>query len=384
MRILYTQFANSAFKRHEECDGYWDSFYSTNDKMGYWRGKYVFEIPKWIAEIDYLINDGNNEREVFYCEHDISEILNKIKEYKPDYVLFSLMDCNKFFIKDVVETAIENKFIIGGYNEEFLKELGKLPNVTYVETVHDVADVFKVPYVMGTDYSLFKGETVLPRLTLSYGCRNNCKFCIIPHGKVIPIDNETIFQQVASFKNLCFKLVYIDDKTFGQCDNFEILAELYERIKSYNPNFEGFVVQTTSGELLRKYDIFEKIKVKVAEIGMETWNDEILKIYRKPSTENLVNKCVNLCCERGTIKLILNVIVGFPEETNKTYAKTLKNVTESLKRGVLGINPAIYADYDSDDCQGEIDFQKSDKIELHRKWWKIFNNTAKKILDERE
>ena len=130
------------------------------------------------------------------------------------------------------------------------------------------------------------------------------------------------------------------------------------------------------------YDIFEYIGVKVTEVGFETMNDSILKKYNKPSSEALVEDCVKLCNERKTIKLILNVVVGFEEETEETYTKTNSYIIDNLNDNIIGINPAIYTDYSLlDECLGEIDFYPTPKVELHKKYWKIINTEATDILN---
>lgn len=383
IKILFIQFANSMFNYTDECSKYWDAFYNRYNDFGYWRGKYTFEIPQWIAMIDYLLDKSIFEREVFYCKNNIREVIDKIKEYKPQYTLFSLMDCNKTYIEDIIKQCNNNQFIIGGYNDKFLHYLeDTYKNTQYAHTIEDEAKIFNVEYKMGTDYSLFKGETVLPRLTLSHGCLNHCKFCTIPHGKVIPIDKNIILQQVLSFKDLKYQMIYLDDKTYGQSDNFKILKELTKIIKEYNKDFKGYVVQTTSGMFYLKHKIFEELDIKVVEIGMETYNNSILKAYNKPSNEHLVDNCINLT-KNTPIKLILNVVIGFPEETEETYGRTVHLIEENLSENVFGINPAIYTDYNSSSNKGEIDFQDSDKIELHRKYWKIINNLGREKLNVR-
>jgi tRNA A37 methylthiotransferase MiaB len=381
MKVLFIQFANSMFLRHEDCDGYWDAFYKKYNDIGYWRGEYSFEVPKWIAEIDYLIDKREHESKLLYCKNSLDEIFNEIEEYRPTYTLFSLMDCNKEMIKNVVKNVRNTTFIIGGYNEKYIKQLEDLfPNVIYAEEVKDEARIFGVEYKCGTDYSLFKDWSVVPRLTLSSGCYNHCKFCTIEHGNVTPIDDEIIIQQVCSFKDLKFKLIYLDDKTFGQCKNYRILSTLSKIIKEYNEEFLGFIVQTTSGVLLKKYEDFYEIGVIVAEIGMETYNDNILKLYNKPSNCSLVDKCIE-ACKDDKIKLILNVVIGFPQETKETYQNTYDLINNTLCNGVIGINPSIYTDYELEDNCGEIDFAEYENTELSREYFNKINNLGKEKFE---
>lgn len=375
--ILFVQFANSMFKRHGACDTYWDVFYKRWENIGYYMGKNTFEIPKWIAEIAYFL--PNDNKEVFWCKNHISEVINHIKITKYDFVLFSLMNANQQFIYDIVKACPKQKFLVGGYNDQFMWEMRiQFPNIRICNTTKDTARELGTTYKFGTDYTLFKGERVIPRLTMSYGCLNNCKFCIVPHGKITSVENKYIEQQIKSFEPLDYRLIYIDDKTFGQADNYEYIHEMAKL--TGKSDFNGFIVQTTTGMLAKKADDFSKIGVKVAEIGLETFNDNILRKYRKPSTEKLTVKSVEVCNNCG-IELIANIIIGLPEETDETYRKTYDYVMPLLEKGLLiGINPAIYTNYDDDSNLGEIDFKEDEKTELHREWWDKFNNAAAEIL----
>lgn len=378
-RILFIQFANSMYLRHDECDRYWDIFYKRWEDIGYYMGEYVFEIPKWIAEISYFLSE--HEKEILYCKHDVGEAISKISQGGYSYVLMSLMNANQYFIYDVIKSCPNQKFLVGGYNDVFMKRMEtELPNVKICDTTKDTARELGVDYSFGTDYSLFNGESVIPRLTLSYGCLNKCKFCIVPHGKVTPISNEVIIQQMRSFSDLDYRLVYIDDKTFGQSPNYTFLKDLSNY--SGKDNFNGFIVQTTTGLVARKAKEFRDINVRVAEIGLESYNDKILKVYRKPSNEKFIRESVDAAYENGLL-LIANIIIGLPGETEQTYRRTYDYVMPLLESGrLIGINPAIYTDYDNEQNLGEIDFLKDSQYELNKVWWNKFNASAAEILDK--
>lgn len=378
-KLLFVQFANSMFLRHGECDRYWDVFYRKWENIGYYMGKYVFEIPKWVAEIAYFLPQDN--KEMFYCEYNTEEAISKIKNGNYDYVLMSLMNANQHMIYEVIKNCPKQKFLVGGYNEKFMREMEKeLPNVQICDTTQETAMQLGVPYKFGTDYSLFRGNHVIPRLTLSYGCLNNCKFCIVPHGKVTPIPDGVIIQQMKSFSDLDYRLVYIDDKTFGQSPNYRILKELSKY--SHRKDFNGFIVQTTTGLVAKKAKEFREINVKVAEIGLETYNDSILRKYRKPSSEKFIRESVD-AANKNDLMLIANIIIGLPGETEETYTRTYDFIMPLLENGkLIGINPAIYTDYNNDENLGEIDFLKDEQYELNKTWWNKFNQTAANILNK--
>lgn len=376
-KILFIQCANSMFKRHDSCDYYWDAFYNCWEHIGYYMGKHVFEIPKWVAEIAYFLTE--DDKELFYCEYDVYEAINKIIGGNYDYVMMSLMNANQFIIRNIVSRCDKLKFIIGGYNDAFMADMAdEFDNVEICSDTIEVANRLDVEYRFGTDYSLFEGERVIPRLTMSYGCLNNCKFCIVPHGSITPVDNSVIEQQLRSFEPIDYRLIYIDDKTYGQCANYAYTKEMAKL--TGKKDFNGFIVQTTTGILYQKAKEFVDVGVRVAEIGLETYNDQILRKYRKPSSEAMTIKAVDACYNCG-LYLIANVIIGLPEETEETYQRTYDYVMPLIESGkLIGINPAIYTDYDNEQNLGEIDFLDDGKTDLHRKWWDKFNNTAADIL----
>ena len=127
-KILFIQFSNSMFIRHGACDSYWESFYKRWEEDGYYVGKEVFEIPKWIAEIAYF--SGSYKQDILWCRYSVDEAIGKIKSDDYEYVLMSLMNANQHFIEDVVKNCPNQGFVIGGYNEKYLEHLGETyPNV---------------------------------------------------------------------------------------------------------------------------------------------------------------------------------------------------------------------------------------------------------------
>lgn len=371
-KILFIQFADSMYKYEAVTLNYYNKFFYYNSNIGYTRSKYNFELPKWIAEICFFAKQY--KKHICWCEHDLNEINNEILSYKPDFIIVSMMDCNEKFINKLVHHNNDKKFIIGGYNQDSLNKISRYTNVKTVDTMSDVADVLSCQYEYGTDYSLFINTPCIPRLTLSLGCNNHCSFCLLKDTEVLNVRRGDILQQVLSFRSLQFELIYIDDKTFGQADNWPFLKELFVMIKQYNPKFKGFVIQTTAKELISKYKEFANTGVVVAEIGLETYNDNILVKYHKPSSESLLRRAVAVCADKK-IKLVMNIVVGFPEETDKSYQNTYDFLYSIDKNILIGINPAMYTDYtDTHNKTGELSFRPSNKIRLHKKWWKIFNN----------
>ena len=105
--------------------------------------------------------------------------------------------------------------------------------------------------------------------------------------------------------------------------------------------------------------------------------------YRKPSSEKLICESVSAAYEND-LMLIANVIIGLPGETQETYAKTYDFIMPLLESGkLIGINPAIYTDYNNEENLGEIDFTKDEQYELNTLWWNKFNASAADILENK-
>jgi tRNA A37 methylthiotransferase MiaB len=83
---------------------------------------------------------------------------------------------------------------------------------------------------------------------MSKGCLHKCAFCIVPKG-VTEVTSDIIDAQVEAFKKVDTKLVYLDDKTFGQAKNHVRLPEIYEKLKTAKPDFQGFIIQTTATQM---------------------------------------------------------------------------------------------------------------------------------------
>lgn len=315
---------------------YYEKFWSFKKSDGYYKpGNDFWEIPKWIAEVDHIISFNKGIKTSL-------KILIKPKVFVQEEdttYLFSVMDVNKAFIEQVVSLNVNLKFGLGGY----VQLNNYYPNVTYYEDTKAFALQEGLEYSYGTDYHLFKGRKCIPRLTLSTGCKHQCKFCTVGN-KVIPVKKEHISQQLESFKDLDFKLIYIDDKTFGQCETSIFLKTLVSIIKRYNKKFKGFIIQTTSTMVCKEPELFNNKWIYVVEIGLETYNNAILKQMNKPSNEMVIDEALKILNAYHK-NVIPNIILGLPGETFLTYNKTLKWI-QKMKKKLYSLNIYSLALYD--------------------------------------
>lgn len=305
---------------------YYNTLYKVKSSDGYIKPSEFWELPLWITEIDF-----NVKTDLHVCTN-VRHTIDFINDSDYTHICFSVLDVNSEIIKYIVKQVTQDKtntkkFIIGGYSD--LTYFKNSNNTQVFKTIKKFIEYLGIEYKQGNSYKLFSGFKTIPRLTLSTGCTNRCDFCTI-ENKIVKTPTHVIEQQVKAFKPLKFKLVYINDKTFGQSKNYKLLPKIYKAIKEYNKEFKGFIIQTTTGQLLKLSDKYIKdAHIKYIELGIETYNDNILKQYHKPSSEllslNAFEKIRNLRCILNDVdvKIIPNIIIGLLEETSYTYRRTL-------------------------------------------------------------
>lgn len=370
MKVLFCQISTKLLntKKRNYSSIYYNTWYEQHKEDGYVKPEHFWEIPLWIAEVSYCV-----ESKELHIIEDIQQSAEYINNSDADIVLFSVLDVNKPIIEKLCY-EINKPICLGGYS--------KLENekVKWFNSVPELCQHFNIPYRKGTDYSLFKNIECIPRLQLSRGCLHKCKFCTIPKG--IEENNFLeIKQQVYSIRNMLkFKLVYIDDKTFGQASNYPILKWVYRKIKQVNPEFKGFIVQTTASKLL---DIcleehFTKLHLFAVELGVESYNNSILKDMKKPATENSIQRAVDVL-RLYNINVILNLIVGLPNETRETYLHTLEFINGVKPYGMNIYNLALYKD---SELSKELNIEDADENKVIKSYHTLSQNRLNKWFND--
>jgi uncharacterized radical SAM superfamily protein len=295
---------------------YYDKLYD-GSRPGYKRLDDFWEIPQWMGFASNFIPDADA-----YVIRSLSEAKDFLSKAGYGRIAFSALDVNRDMIRNIA-SAYKGHIDVGGYSggAEFFKDL---PNVKWHDNMASLARDMGVPYKEGVDYRHFKesGQDVIPRLTMSTGCLHKCAFCTIEKRIEMP-SPEAINQQADAIGKLGSRLVYLNDKTFGQAPNYEMLPELYNRIKDINPDFGGFIIQTTAAQANKfSIDWLKKSGIRFAEIGVETYNNDLLKELHKPATEQLIDKAAARLKE-ADIALIPNIMIGLPGETAESMARTV-------------------------------------------------------------
>jgi hypothetical protein len=315
-RQLLMQFSTELINKNAAVDSsteYYDALYS-GQREGYQRLRDFWEIPQWMGYVSNYLPNAD-----VYVVRDMAEAKQFLDAAGYNRIVFSAIDVNKDMIKEI-SRSFDGHVDIGGYTTP--GTFDDIPNATFHETLQSLAGDIEVEFKEGVDYRHFEGSKVIPRLTMSQGCLHKCAFCTVPKS-VVATSNEVVDQQTEAFGVLDAKLVYLNDKTFGQAKNYTYLENVYQAMLKNNPGFKGFIIQTTGTQLLKMDKAWLKRSgIKYVELGVETYNNAILKDLHKPHNEAILDKAAQKLRE-ADIALIPNIIVGLPGETAGTYARTL-------------------------------------------------------------
>lgn len=342
--------------------------------------EHYMEIPLWIAMLTGKLYQHRCSLHV--CD-DVNYTSTFIRTYytgADGVVMMSVLDVNKHIVRELVENCADAWFILGGYIDP--SYFGGLKNVTWLNSIDELERL--MPYYADAppNYSLFAGQRTIPRLTLSRGCLHRCKFCTVETNLVLE-NTTSVSDQVMALKGLEFELVYLNDKTFGQAENWSLLRSVYATIRDFNPQFKGFVVQTTVPYALKYAQTwYENYHVRALEVGVEVPDDEFLAKMNKPYRMARLDDLM----ERLPVGMLFipNLIFGMPHDD---YLAT-ENWYLNHQKDITFVNPYVLSYYDN--AKGDIiadgqerDEEDSNENVLDRTWLTpIERRLAEKVMDK--
>jgi radical SAM superfamily enzyme YgiQ (UPF0313 family) len=159
----------------------------------------------------------------------------------------------------------------------------------------------------------------------SKGCPFNCNFCFNPNGNIVRQRSaENVIKEIEwLIENMQPKRISFGDEVFGSKNsNTEKILDLiiekqiYKKVKWDIQTHVSFVNE----ELLKK---LKKAKVSKIELGVESGNDEILKMMGKGIKKEKIIYAFNLC-KKYKIKTGAFLIFGHPNETKESINESIK------------------------------------------------------------
>jgi Radical SAM superfamily len=353
--LIFTQFSDQLLTANSEMRQYYTAAYTR--MPGYVLPPHFFEIPYWIPVIAGKLSSAYYAHKL-HIVTDLNATLHYMREEAYSVFLFSVLEAN---VEQVLYLArnCSTRMIVGGYTDP--AEFADFPHVTYVADVAGLKDIFPVIQPSAVlDYSLFRGQPSIPRFSLSTGCSYRCTFCTVP-TKVIMTPRALINAEALALEPLEFRLIFLDDKSFGEAPNWRLIADINAAVCAYNKDFAGFIIQTSPSLACRRdfLAVCYRLGVRYVEFGVETVNDAYLAQLRKPFRVVHLNKAIAIVRRLG-LRAIPNIILGIPGDDYRTTIDWVERNADVIpavninwlaihhgnERGNLGIDGTTVADRD--------------------------------------
>jgi len=327
------------------------------------------------------------------------EIEQKIRTYKPDFVAASAFTCTSPDAIEVIELAKkvnpEIKTILGGVHPSFMYEEmfsltsaldyivrgeGELTLVELLDAISTDSDRSKVKGIvfrgdnglvvtpdrplmdsfdnmpMGWDlldwndyhYFVIPGSR-LGAVDTSRGCDKECTFCSQQkfwHRKWRPRSPEDIVREMLELRDKygVNVVLFTDDYPTPDRQRWEKLLDLLieKEVGQY------ILMETRAADIIRDADILHKYRkagIIHIYVGTESTQQSSLDYIKKDLSLEESKKALALCRENGIITET-SMILGFPDETEDSIAKTLELAMEFNPdmAHFLAIAPWPYAD----------------------------------------
>lgn len=319
--LTFVQFSDELLTPESIMRDYYRRAYAQLD--GYYYPRHFMEIPYWIPLISGMLSPETYQQSLYIVE-DLDQAIDYLHARPAtESLLFSVLDANVNQVHKVIQN-VPNRAILGGYTNP--ADFSTYEHVRYLNSLGELPGVLKVTLGAPPNYRLFEGLKCIPRLSLSTGCEFKCAFCTVPTTLTLSSLGE-IREQVDALRPLDFKLIFLDDKSFGQAKNWRSIHQVADQVRTYNDRFLGFIVQTPPSLALRNGLMEEAfaLGVKYMELGVEIVDDDQLRLLNKPFRVHHLNEVCNRA-RQIALKIIPNIILGIP---GVSYESTVEWIYEN-------------------------------------------------------
>jgi anaerobic magnesium-protoporphyrin IX monomethyl ester cyclase len=170
-------------------------------------------------------------------------------------------------------------------------------------------------------YNLSHGKyNPITSVIASFGCPGRCTFCItenIPY-KYRNVDNT--IEELITVKKLGIREIFFRDQAFGSYRKKTI--ELLEKMIKSDLTFSWVADSRIDNLDDQVLELMSASGCHALHLGVESANEEILKIYNKKITPDDIEKVFKLC-KKHHIRTVGYFILGLPGETKEDVLKTI-------------------------------------------------------------
>ncbi len=257
-----------------------------------------------------------------------------MKSEMKDYVDFAVIGEGEIILPQVLQ-HIKNRRPIDEIEGILIpSKFNQLKNI-FSPTIEDLNTI---PFPTFKGFNLSKYELKTLPIIGSRGCIRRCSFCsdCLMSRKFRTISAKKTFEEIKfhvtnnKIRNFDFKDLIIN----GDLKSLEELCDLIIQsgIKIYWIG-QGIIRKDMTPNLLRK---IRKAGFSHIIYGVESFSNKVLKLMRKGVTKELINKVLQ-DTHNADIKSSINIIVGFPGESEEDFEETISGIKEN-SRFISGIS----------------------------------------------
>lgn len=180
---------------------------------------------------------------------------------------------------------------------------------------------------------------------ISEGCLGECSYCLtkFAKGKLFSYPEKEIIESIKKDLQSGGKEIWItsqDNASYGNEKNIFFLPELLKKILELKGNFKVRLGMMNPNNVLKILDelieIYKNPKMfKFLHIPVQSGSDKVLKLMnRKYSVKDFLKIVEKFKEEIPEITISTDIIVGFPEETEKDFEDTI-NLIEKINPEIL-------------------------------------------------
>jgi tRNA-2-methylthio-N6-dimethylallyladenosine synthase len=261
--------------------------------------------------------------------------LKAIKSKNPD-VIFAISGCmvqQESIVEEILKKAPHIDLIFGTHN------LNRLPELIYSAYMSKerVVEVFSKEGEVYENLPVTRNDKLKAWVNIMFGCDKFCTYCIVPYtrGKERSRLKEDIIAEVIDLKNQGYKEITLlgqNVNAYGKDLNLgysfaDLLVECaktgIERIRFTTSHPWNF-----TDEMIDAIATYDNIMSHI-HLPIQSGSDEILRrMARRYTYEEYRELYFKLRNRVKNCSITTDIIVGFPQETEEQFQKTLDAVTE--------------------------------------------------------
>lgn len=254
------------------------------------------------------------------------KMINRFRKTNPDSCIVA-MGC---FVETSTDDNLDIDILIGNRRKS---ELISLLDEFFTNKSKIVAKSEEKVNFENMYLENFEGRT-RAFVKIQDGCENFCSYCIIPYarGKCSSKPLPVVIEEVKTLLNKGYQEIVLTGIHTGNYGvdintNFAtLLKELVKLDKLKRLRISSIEVTELTDEVLEIIKNNKKI-VNHFHIPLQAGSDRILKLMnRKYDTKYFIEKINKIRKIRPDISITTDVIVGFPNETDKNFNETIETI----------------------------------------------------------